>query len=252
MDRRTPGLPVLHHLWSLLRLTSIESVMPSKHLVLQRSLLLLPSNFPGIRVFSNESAFHIRWPKYWNFSGGSTDWLARQRRRRQGAEQRWRSAGTVDSVVVQSLSHVQLIATPWAAARQASLSFTISWNLLKLESVTLSNHLIYCHPFLLLPSSFPSIRVFPVSWLFPLGGQSFGASASVLPMNIQGWFPLGLTGLIFLQSKGLSRVFPSTTIWKHEIFSFQPSLWSNSHIHMWFLEKLWLYRPLQKSDVSAL
>ena len=77
-----------------------------------------------------------------------------------------------------------------------------------------------CHP-LLLPSLFPSIRIFSASWLFTSGGQSIGASAlaSVLPMNIQGWFPLGLTGLIF-QSKGLSRVFSNTTVWKHKLYKY--------------------------------
>ena len=94
-------------------------------------------------------------------------------------------------------------------------------------------------PFLLLPSVFPSIRVFPVSWLFTSGGQSTGASAlaSVLPMNIQVWFPLKLTGLISLQSKGLSRVFSSTTIRKHRFFGAQPSLGFNSHNCTWLLEK---------------
>ena len=87
--------------------------------------------------------------------------------------------------------------------------------------------------------------------LFASGGQRIGASASaaVLPMNIQGWFPLVLTGLISLMSKGLSRVFSSTTVWKHQFFSAQSSLWSNSHIHTWLLEKpkLWLYGPLSAS-----
>ena len=116
-------------------------------------------------------------------------------------------------VVVQSLSHVQLFATPWTAACQASLSFTMaqSWlKLMSIESVMPSNHLILCHPFLLLPSFFP--RVFSrVSWLFASCGQSIGASVSesVLPGNIQGLFPLGLTGLISLLSKGLSRVSPA-------------------------------------------
>ena len=87
---------------------------------------------------------------------------------------------------------------------------------------------------------------FPVSQLFISGGQSIGASASVLPMNIQDWFPLGLTGLISLKSKGLSRVFSNTTVQKHHFFSTQLSLWSNSYIHTWLLEKpgLWLDRPL--------
>ena len=83
---------------------------------------------------------------------------------------------------------------------------------------------------------------------FASGGQSIvvSTSASVLPMNIQGWFPLGWTGLISLQSKGLSRVFSNTTVQKHQFFATQPSLWSNSHIHSWLLKKtyLWLYTPL--------
>ena len=102
-----------------------------------------------------------------------------------------------------------------------------------------SNHLILCHPLLLLPSIFPSTRIFPVSQFFTSGGQSIGASASasVLPMTIQDWFPLGLTGLISLQSKGLSRVFSNATVQMHQFFGAQLSLWSNSHNHMWLLEK---------------
>ena len=98
-----------------------------------------------------------------------------------------------------------------------------------------------CHPLLLLPSIFPSIRVFSKEVAFVSGDQSIGASASVLPMNIQGWFPLGLTSWISLLSKGLSRVFSNTTIQKHQFFSTQPFLWSNSHIHTWLLEKPWLW-----------
>ena len=137
---------------------------------------------------------------------------------------------------VQSLSHVRLFASPWTAARQASLSITNSRSLLKLmstESVMPSNHLILCHPLLLLPQSFPASGSFPMSQLFASGGQSIGVSAlaSVLPMNIQDWSPLGWTGWISLQSKGLSRVFSSTTVQKHQFFGTQLSLWANSHIH---------------------
>ena len=143
-------------------------------------------------------------------------------------------------VVVHSLSHVQLFATPWTTACQAPLSFTISQRLSDSCPLVVmpSNHLILYHP-LLLPSIFPSIRVFPVSQLFASSGQSIGAlaSASVLPMNIQGWFPLGLTGLICLLSKELSGVFSTNIIWKHQFFGTQPSLWSSSHIHIWSLEK---------------
>ena len=94
-------------------------------------------------------------------------------------------------------------------------------------------------PFSSRPQSFPVSGSFSVSWLFTPGGQSIRASssASVFPMNIQVCFPLGLTGLISLMFKGLSRVFSSTTIWKLQGFSAQPSLWSNSHIHTWLLEK---------------
>ena len=94
-------------------------------------------------------------------------------------------------------------------------------------------------PFSFFPQSLPEVGSFPVSRLFTLGGQSIRASAlaSVLPMNIQGWFPLGWTGLISLLSKGLSRVFSNTTVRKHHFFGTQPSLWSNSHICAWLLEK---------------
>ena len=117
--------------------------------------------------------------------------------------------------VVQFFSHVQRFATPWTAARQDSLPFTVSWSLLKLMSIELlmpSNHLILCRPLLFLPSIFPSIRVFSNELAFCIKwGQRIGASASasVLLVNIQDWFPLGLTGLISWLSKGLSRVFSS-------------------------------------------
>ena len=127
MDYSTPGFPVLHISWSLLKLMSIGSMIPSNRLILCCPLLLLPSIFPSIQVFSKESVLCISWPKYWSFS----------------------------------------------------------------------------------------IRI----------------------MNSQGWFPLGLTGWISLQSKGLSRVFSNTTVQKHQFFGTQPSLWSNSHIHMLLLRK---------------
>ena len=94
-------------------------------------------------------------------------------------------------------------------------------------------------PFSCCLQSFPTSGTFLTSWLFASGGQSIGASASasVLPMNIQGWSPLGWTGLISLQSKGLSRVFSRATIWKLQFFSIQPSLWSNSDIHTRLREK---------------
>ena len=105
----------------------------------------------------------------------------------------------------------------------------------------------WCHPtisssvvlFSSCPQSFPASGYFQMSQLFTSGGQSIGVSAStsILPMNIQDWFPLGWTGWISLQSKGLSRVFSNTTVQKHQFFSTQLSLDSNSHIHTWLLEK---------------
>ena len=128
MDCSTPGFPVLHYLPELLKLMSIELVMPSNHFILCHPFLILPSVFPRIRVFSSEPTLYIRWPKYWSFTISSSN-------------------------------------------------------------------------------------------------------------DIQGWFPLRLTGLISLLSKGLSRVFSNTTVWKHQFFSGQPSLRSNSHIDTWLLEK---------------
>ena len=138
---------------------------------------------------------------------------------------------------VQSLTYVWLFATPWIAARQASLSITNSQSLLKLmpiKSVMPSNNLIFCNPLLLLPSIFPNIRDFSKESVLHSVGQNIGVSASAsVPMNIQDWFPWGLTGLISLQSKGLSKVFSNTAVQKNQFFSGQ----RNSHIHTWLLEK---------------
>ena len=145
------------------------------------------------------------------------------------------------AILVQLLRHVWFFATPnWTASHQDSLSFTISQSLIKFTSidlVMLSNRLILCHPLSSCPQSFPTSGSFPVSQVFQLGGQSIGASASasVLPTNIQGWFPLELTGLISLLSKGLARVF-SSTVWKHQLLGtfFMVQL---SNICTWLLEK---------------
>ena len=129
----------------------------------------------------------------------------------------------------QSLSRVRLLATPWTAACQASPSITNSRSLLRLTSIELmmpSNHLILCRPLLPCLQSFPASGSFPVNQFFTSGGQRIGASASasVLPMNIQDWFPLGWTGWLSLLSKGRSRVFSNTTVQKHQFFSAQLSL----------------------------
>ena len=153
-----------------------------------------------------------------------------------------KSGAPIVVTVVQSLSFIQLFAIPWTAARQPSVSFTTSQSLLismSSELVMPSNHLILCHLLFFCLQSFPASGSFLMSWLFPSCGQSTRTSASqwVLPMNIQSLFPLGLTGLISLLSEGLARVFSSTTVPKHQFFSAQLSLWFNSHICTWLLEK---------------
>ena len=136
--------------------------MPSSYLILCHPLFLLPSIPPSIRVFSNESTLRMKWPKYWSFSFSiipskeypglisfRMDWL-----------DLLAVQGTLKSLLQH---HVQLFATPWTAARQASLPTTNSQRLLKLMSIALvmpSNHLVLCLPLLLPPSVFPSIRVF--------------------------------------------------------------------------------------------
>ena len=135
-------------------------------------------------------------------------------------------SGPLPTVDVQLLSRVRLFATPWTAARQTSLSFTNSWSLLTLMYIKLvmpSNHLILCRPLLLLPSIFRNIRVVSNESALHIS-IGVSASASVLPKNIQDWFPLGWTGRISLQPKGLSRVFSNTTVQKHQFFGTQLSL----------------------------
>ena len=132
-------------------------------------------------------------------------------------------------VIVPSLSCVQLFETPWNAAQRASLTFTISQSLLKLmsiESMMPSNHLILCHSLLLLPSIFPSIRVFSDESVLHIRWPKYWslASVSLLQMNIHDWFPLAWTGWNSLLSKGLSRVFSNTTVQKYQFFSAQLSL----------------------------
>ena len=134
-------------------------------------------------------------------------------------------------------------ATPWITACQASLSLTISRSLPKfmsIASVMPSSHLILCTLFSFCPQSFPAPGIFPISRQFASDDQNTGASASasVLPVNIQHWSPLRLTGLISLLSKGLAGVFSSTTVWRHQFFGILLSLWSSSHNHTWPLGTL--------------
>ena len=133
-----------------------------------------------------------------------------------------------DSLQPQGLQHIRLLCLP--------LFSGVCSNSCSLSRM-LSNHLILCCPLLLLPSIFPNTRVLSSELALHIRWLNIGASASVsvLAMNIRGWFPLGWTGWISLQSTGLSRIFSNTTIQKHQFFGAQPSLWSNSHIPTWLL-----------------
>ena len=178
---------------SLLKLMSIKPVMPSNHLILCHPLLLQTSIFPRIRVFSKESALRIRWPKYWSFSfciSSSNEYSGLISFRIDWFD------SLLSSQSVWSLSHVWLFATPWPAAHQASLSFTVSQSLLKLMSIesviypTISSSVVAFSSCL---QSFPASRSLPMSQFFASGGQSIGVTASelVIPMNIEEKFPLG-------------------------------------------------------------
>ena len=150
-----------------------------------------------------------------------------------------------DSLWPQGLQHSRL-PCPSPSPRVCSNSCPLSWwyHPTNFSSVILLSSCLYF---------FPASGSFSMSHFFPSGGQIIEASASVFPMNIQDWFPLGLIGLISLLSKGLSRVFSSTTIQKHQFLSAQLSLWSNSHIHTWLLKnRSFDYTELcWQSDISG-
>ena len=153
----------------------------------------------------------------------------------------------IDISSVQSHSHVWLFATPWTTAQQASLSVTNSQSLLKLISIKLVmpfNHLILCHPLLLLPSIFLSIRVFFLrSQFFASGGQSIRAStsASVLEMSIQDWFPLGLTGLISWQCQLISVT--HKILWDSPLCPSSPEPFSPSNLDRFFTQPHYFMPP---------
>ena len=163
----------------------------------------------------------------------------------------------MDIVVVQLLSHVQLFATPWT--KHARISCPSPFLRAGSNSCLLSH---WCYPIIsssVIPfsshlQSFPASGSFPMNQLFASSGQSIGASASasVLPMNIKSWFPLELTGLISLLSKGLSRVFSSTTVQKHQFFGARPFLWPHFSIHTWLLEEIALTRWAFSGKVMSL
>ena len=184
--------------------------------------MLLPSSLTYRKLFSSSNKLNFLLPP-----------LYKVQSLRDGKD-----FSSVQFSSVQSLSRVRLFATPWTAARQASLSWS-SPKLMSIKSVMPCSHLIFCRALLLLSPIPPSIKVFSNESALCMSSQStrVSALASVLPKNTQDWFPLGWTGWISLQSKGLSRVFSNTTVQKHQFFGAQLSLQSNCHIHTWLLEK---------------
>ena len=237
MDCSMPGFPVLCSLLEFAQTHIYWVGEPSNHLILCYPPLFLPSIRLSIRVFSSESALHIRWPKYWSFSFSISP----------SSEYSKLITFRIDrfdltTLSVQSFNHVSLFATSRTAGLQASLLSATPRpfsNLCPLNRSCLPAISSTVIPFSSSLLSFPASGSFQISRLFASGGQSSGisASASVLPMNIQDWFPLGWTGCLSLQSKGFSRVFSNTTFQKHKFFSTQLSLRSNSHIHTLLLEK---------------
>ena len=150
-----------------------------------------------------------------------------------------------DSLWPHGLQHTRLPCLPLSPSI-CSNSCPLSWWCYLTFSFSTSPF-FFCH------QSFPASGSFPMNWLFASGDQSIAASASasVFPMNIQGWFPLGWTGWISLQSKGFSRVFSNTTVQKHQFFGTQPSSWSNSHIVHDYWKTIALTGPTFVSKVMS-
>ena len=148
----------------------------------------------------------------------------------------------LDSFVVQSLSCSQLFVTPWTAAYQASLSTTVSWRLYKflsIELVMLSNHLIFCHPLLLLPSIFPNIRVFSNELALLKWPKYWSFIFSINPLSrYSGLSSFRVDQFDLLASKGLSRIFFSTTVWKHQFLGAQPFFFSFLSFFFFFFDPI--------------
>ena len=210
MDCSIPGFLSFTISQSLFRLISIESMMPSNHLIPYCPFLLLPTIFPSIRVFSNGSALHIRWPKYWSFS--------------------FRISPSNESFQFSSVAQSYLFlcdpmdcSMPGFPIHHYSQACSNSCPSSRWCHPNISSSVI---PFSSCLQSFSASGSFPVNQFFASGGQSIGvsASASAFLMSIQGLFPLWSSGLISLLSKGLSRIFSSTTVQIHQFFGAQLSL----------------------------
>ena len=244
---------------------SIELVILANHLILCCLLLLLPSVFPNIRVYSSELALCIWWPKYRSFSisinpsneypeliSFRIDWfnlLADQGTLKSLHNHNWKvSVLQHSSCLVVQCSHLYTFSSvtqscPTLRCMDGSTPvLPVHHQLLELVQTHVHRVSDAIKPSVIPFShfqSFPASESFQMSHFFTSGGQSIRVSAlaSVLPMSIQDWFPLGWTCWISLQSRGLSSIFSNTTVQKNQFFSAQLSLQSNSHMHTWLLEK---------------
>ena len=221
---------------------STELVMLSNHLILCCPLLLLPSISPSIRVFSNELALCIRWPKYWGF--GFSISLSNEYSGLISFRIDWFDLLAVQGTLQCLLQHhslkasivwhsvffmVQLFVTPWTAACQASLSLTVSWSLprlMSLESVKPSYHLILCHSLLLLPSIFPNIRVFSEESVLPIRWLKYWSFSFCMSSFIQcsGLISFRIDWLDILAVQGALKILLHTSIQNYQYFSAQLSL----------------------------
>ena len=186
---------------NLHKLMPIMSMMPSNHLILCHPLLLLPSVFPSIRVFSNESVLRIRWPKYWSFSFSISSVQF--------------SSVAQSCPILCDLMDCNTLGHPIHHQLPEFTQTHVHW-----VGDTIQPFSCSVVPFSSCLQSFPASGSFQMRQLFDSGNRSIRvtASTSVLPMNIQDWFPLWWTGWISLLSKGLSRVFSNTTVQKHQFF----------------------------------
>ena len=228
--------------------------MPSNHLILHCPLFLLPSIFPSIRVFSNELTLHIKWSKTIQLQHQSFQWIFRVYFLEDWLV--WFLLLQFSSVtqLCPTLSHPMDCSVPGFPVLHHLPEFAqthVHW----VSDAIQASYPLFVIPFSSFLQSFPASGSFLVTQLFASGGQSIGAlaSASVLPMSIRSWFPLGLICLISLQSRGLSSVFSSTTVQKHQFLAlsllYGPALTS---VHDCWKNRSFDYTDLSwQSDVSA-
>ena len=228
--------------WSLLKLMSFELEI-SNHLILCCPLLLLTSIFPRIKVFSNELALHIRWPKYWSFKLQALELsvLSSKARKQKIYYLHYYIPYRVYNIYYCCSFTQSYLTLCEPMHTRSSLSFTISQNFLKLisiESVISSNHLELCHPLLLMPLIFPNIRVFSNESAFRMRCPKYWSfSFSISPSNEHSGLMSSMDWLHLLTVQGTLKNPLQHHSSKHQFFGAQSFLWSKAHIHTWLPKK---------------